>query len=107
MDDSYDAISLNHVDHPARLEGFSSVEKEGRWTDGALARIELPITPEWTDQICVDLDVKAFVRPDTGYQSVFLRTSHGVRSHTHKQDSQSVSDLIHSPRRGLIWRGSI
>lgn len=77
MDDSYDAISLNHVDHPALLEGFSSVEKEGRWTDGTIAKIELPITPEWTDQICVDLDVKAFVRPDTGYQSVFLRTSHG------------------------------
>ena len=30
-----------------------------------------------------------------------------TRSHTHKQDSQSGGDLIHSLRRRLIWRGSI
>src|SRR5262249_45724722 len=64
------------LDHIVRLAGFSGPDPDGRWTDSALATIDLKLPPETTQKGRLRLHLMLFVTEDKG-QTLRLRCGEG------------------------------
>ena len=86
-------ISFNQANNELSLDGFSSIEHEGRWTAGDFAKIIIPTSSKWPDTVDIKIDLKPFVRPDIGWQSLSVKAANGL-SQTFRFTEHLVSQSI-------------
>src|SRR5262249_44116943 len=97
-------LSSSDIDHLVRLAGFSGPDPDGRWTDSALATIDLKLAPETAETGRLRLHLLPFVTEEKG-QTLQLRCGEGPEKVVEFSPGSLAWRIVDLPLAGVQANG--